>query len=196
MTRRDKSIIDSTCLRTESNSLLYPQCLQNNCFLYRHYGLMKCLHGVSVSMETVNTEIVAKCSYTLCMTSGVQCWCNFVIIIIAPDCHYTHWKQTVFYLHDYLTVKYGEELIGEFKMKPNPRNNVSTWIHIFVTAGLVFNALPYLSVFQRQNYFFIIFSWTKELSNFKPWRAGYYGINKMRPSAWNYTHLESPWILK
>ncbi|CAH3137005.1 unnamed protein product [Porites lobata] len=41
----------------------------------------------------------------------------------APDCHYTHWKQTVFYLHDYLTVKYGEELIGEFKMKPNPRNN-------------------------------------------------------------------------
>lgn len=85
-------------------------------------------------------------------------------------------------------------------MKPNPRNNVRTWIHIFVTAGLVFNALPYLSVFQRQNYFFIIFSWTKELSNFKPWRAGYksvyYGINKMRPSAWNYTHLEILWILK
>ena len=59
-------------------------------------------------------------------------------------------------------------------MKPNPRNNVSTWIHIFVTAaGPVFNALPYLSVFQlRQNYFFIIFSWAKELSNFKPRRAG------------------------
>lgn len=41
----------------------------------------------------------------------------------APDCHYTHWKQTVFYLEDYLTVKYGEELNGEFKMQPNPRNN-------------------------------------------------------------------------
>ena len=45
----------------------------------------------------------------------------------APDCHYTHWKQTVFYLEDYLTVKYGEELNGEFKMQPNPRNNVSYW---------------------------------------------------------------------
>lgn len=46
---------------------------------------------------------------------------------LAPDCHYTHWKQTVFYLEDYLTVKYGEELNGEFKMQPNPRNNVSYW---------------------------------------------------------------------
>ena len=45
--------------------------------------------------------------------------------VLAPDCHYTHWKQTVFYLQDYLTVKYGEELCGEFKMEPNPRNNVS-----------------------------------------------------------------------
>lgn len=41
----------------------------------------------------------------------------------APDAPYTHWKQTVFYFDDYLTVKKGEEIYGTFKMKPNVRNN-------------------------------------------------------------------------
>ncbi|XP_014100865.1 protein arginine N-methyltransferase 1 [Bactrocera oleae] len=41
----------------------------------------------------------------------------------SPEATYTHWKQTVFYLDDYLTVKKGEEIVGTFKMKPNERNN-------------------------------------------------------------------------
>ena len=41
----------------------------------------------------------------------------------APEARYTHWKQTVFYLNDYLTVKGGEEMNGTFAMKPNDRNN-------------------------------------------------------------------------
>jgi len=41
----------------------------------------------------------------------------------APEAPYTHWKQTVFYLQDYLTCKKGEELRGTFKMTPNERNN-------------------------------------------------------------------------
>merc|ERR1719259_293024 len=40
----------------------------------------------------------------------------------APEAPYTHWKQTVFYLQDYLTCKKGEELSGSFKMTPNERN--------------------------------------------------------------------------
>lgn len=40
----------------------------------------------------------------------------------APEAPYTHWKQTVFYLDDYLTVKKGEELVGIFSMKPNAKN--------------------------------------------------------------------------
>lgn len=40
----------------------------------------------------------------------------------SPEATYTHWKQTVFYLDDYLTVKKGEEINGTFKMKPNDRN--------------------------------------------------------------------------
>ncbi|KAI9576323.1 protein arginine N-methyltransferase 1-B [Glossina fuscipes] len=40
----------------------------------------------------------------------------------SPEATYTHWKQTVFYLDDYLTVKKGEEITGIFKMKPNERN--------------------------------------------------------------------------
>lgn len=41
----------------------------------------------------------------------------------APEAPYTHWKQTVFYLDDFLTVKKGEELYGTFSIKPNKRNN-------------------------------------------------------------------------
>jgi len=41
----------------------------------------------------------------------------------APEAPYTHWKQTVFYLQDYMTCKKGEELKGTFKMMPNERNN-------------------------------------------------------------------------
>lgn len=43
----------------------------------------------------------------------------------APDAPYTHWKQTVFYLEDYLTVRRGEELYGTISMKPNAKNVVS-----------------------------------------------------------------------
>lgn len=41
----------------------------------------------------------------------------------GPEATYTHWKQTVFYFDEYLTVKKGEEIFGIFKMKPNERNN-------------------------------------------------------------------------
>lgn len=43
----------------------------------------------------------------------------------APDAPYTHWKQTVFYLEDYLTVRRGEEIYGTISMKPNAKNVVS-----------------------------------------------------------------------
>ncbi|XP_074181346.1 protein arginine N-methyltransferase 8 isoform X4 [Rhinolophus sinicus] len=42
--------------------------------------------------------------------------------LLAPDAPYTHWKQTVFYLEDYLTVRRGEELYGTISMKPNAKN--------------------------------------------------------------------------
>jgi len=40
----------------------------------------------------------------------------------GPDAPYTHWKQTTFYMRDYLTCKKGEEILGIFKMKTNFRN--------------------------------------------------------------------------
>lgn len=40
----------------------------------------------------------------------------------APESRYTHWKQTVFYFDDYLTVKAGEEMYGVINIKPNKRN--------------------------------------------------------------------------
>ncbi|RZF43117.1 hypothetical protein LSTR_LSTR001295 [Laodelphax striatellus] len=41
----------------------------------------------------------------------------------APEAPYTHWKQTVFYFDDYMTVKKNEEIYGSFSMKQNARNN-------------------------------------------------------------------------
>ncbi|OCL12689.1 arginine n-methyltransferas-like protein [Glonium stellatum] len=40
----------------------------------------------------------------------------------GPHTKYTHWKQTVFYLHDVLTVEAGEVIRGELKNKPNDKN--------------------------------------------------------------------------
>ncbi|CAI5451206.1 unnamed protein product [Caenorhabditis angaria] len=40
----------------------------------------------------------------------------------GPDVQYTHWKQTVFYLMDALTVKKNEEISGVFSVAPNKRN--------------------------------------------------------------------------
>ena len=51
--------------------------------------------------------------------------CVCVCVHPAPDAPYTHWKQTVFYLEDYLTVRRGEEIIGSIAMKPNEKNIVS-----------------------------------------------------------------------
>jgi len=51
----------------------------------------------------------------------------------APDAPYTHWKQTVFYLDDYLTVKRNEEIFGVFGMKPNVKNNRDLDFNVEVT---------------------------------------------------------------
>uniref|UniRef100_A0A4W3H022 type I protein arginine methyltransferase n=1 Tax=Callorhinchus milii TaxID=7868 RepID=A0A4W3H022_CALMI len=41
----------------------------------------------------------------------------------GPRRPYTHWKQTVFYMEDYLTVKRGEEIFGTISMKPNDQKH-------------------------------------------------------------------------
>jgi len=40
----------------------------------------------------------------------------------SPGSQYTHWKQTVFYLNEVLSIKKGEEIRGEFTLKPNDKN--------------------------------------------------------------------------
>ena len=47
---------------------------------------------------------------------------------LAPESNYTHWKQTVFYLKEYLTVNRDEEIHGIMAIKPNKKNNVSVVI--------------------------------------------------------------------
>ncbi|KAI9872317.1 MAG: type I protein arginine N-methyltransferase Rmt1 [Pleopsidium flavum] len=40
----------------------------------------------------------------------------------GPHTKYTHWKQTVFYLRDVLTVEEGEQIKGVLENKPNEKN--------------------------------------------------------------------------
>jgi len=41
----------------------------------------------------------------------------------GPHTDYTHWRQTVFYLNETLTVKEGEQLKGSIKCSPNAKNH-------------------------------------------------------------------------
>ncbi|KAJ4305342.1 Nuclear SAM-dependent mono-and asymmetric methyltransferase [Kalmusia sp. IMI 367209] len=41
----------------------------------------------------------------------------------GPHTKYTHWKQTVFYLQDVLTVEEGEEIVGELENRPSEKNH-------------------------------------------------------------------------
>merc|ERR1712048_1425515 len=40
----------------------------------------------------------------------------------GPECRYTHWKQTVFYVRDAITANYGETITGNLAIAPNKRN--------------------------------------------------------------------------
>jgi len=40
----------------------------------------------------------------------------------GPHTKYTHWKQTVFYLREVLTVQQGEQIAGVLENKPNEKN--------------------------------------------------------------------------
>jgi protein arginine N-methyltransferase 1 len=40
----------------------------------------------------------------------------------GPHTKYTHWKQTVFYLQEVLTVEQGEEVQGVLSSRPNDKN--------------------------------------------------------------------------
>ncbi len=49
---------------------------------------------------------------------------TFWYVYIAPHAAYTHWKQTVFYIEDCVTVKTGEQISGQFSLGRNPSNKV------------------------------------------------------------------------
>lgn len=52
-----------------------------------------------------------------------SCTHKVVRFSTGPHAKYTHWKQTVFYLPDTLTLSEGEDIVGSLRCEPNPRNN-------------------------------------------------------------------------
>ncbi|KPM05946.1 hypothetical protein NH340_JMT05298 [Sarcoptes scabiei] len=50
----------------------------------------------------------------------------------SPENRTTHWKQTIFYIDDYMTVANGEEIYGKFYLTPNLKNRRDMDIKIFI----------------------------------------------------------------
>jgi protein arginine N-methyltransferase 1 len=53
-----------------------------------------------------------------------------VFFSTGPHAQYTHWKQTVFYLKEDLTVDQDEEIRGHIDVKPHPQNHRNLVIDI------------------------------------------------------------------
>ena len=67
----------------------------------------------------------------------------------GPDHHPTHWKQTTFYLHDYITCKKGEEILGRFKMEHDRSNKKELNIEICVGFEVNYHWLNLFLNFER-----------------------------------------------
>jgi predicted RNA methylase len=104
-----KQVITNTCLLKEIN-----------------------LHNITVEDLTFTSPFEIKCHRQDYIDAFVV-WFNVEFTAChkrtgfstAPEARYTHWKQTVFYLDDCLTVKRNEAVTGRFDMRPNERNKVS-----------------------------------------------------------------------
>ncbi|KAA8580208.1 hypothetical protein FQN60_005743 [Etheostoma spectabile] len=94
------------------------------------YGFdMSCIRNVAIKeplVDVVDPKLVEVDIYTvkpedLSFTSAfcLQIQRNDYVHALAAS---THWKQTVFYLEDYLTVKKGEEIFGSVAVRPNEKN--------------------------------------------------------------------------
>ncbi|XP_030826328.1 protein arginine N-methyltransferase 1 isoform X2 [Camarhynchus parvulus] len=81
------------------------------------YGFdMSCIKDVAIKEPLVDVVDPKQLVTNACLIKEVD-------ISTSPESPYTHWKQTVFYMEEYLTVKSGEEIFGTITMKPNAKNN-------------------------------------------------------------------------
>jgi len=71
-----------------------------------------------------------------------------VFFSTSPASQYTHWKQTVFYLKDVLSIKRGEEIRGEFTLKSNKKNHRD----LDITIEYKFNG-EYQTIHAKQEFF-------------------------------------------
>lgn len=87
-----------------------------------------------------------KCHKKIFFSTGPS---NAISLTLAgPHANYTHWKQTVFYLKDVLSMKKGDEIRGEFTCKPNEKN----FRDLDITISYEFEG-SYESVKNLQEYF-------------------------------------------
>eukprot|EP01121_Diplochlamys_sp_Union-15-3_P010419 TRINITY_DN2919_c0_g1_i4.p1 TRINITY_DN2919_c0_g1~~TRINITY_DN2919_c0_g1_i4.p1 ORF type:complete len:209 (-),score=27.20 TRINITY_DN2919_c0_g1_i4:36-662(-) len=66
----------------------------------------------------------------------------------APNAQYTHWKQTVFYIHDIVSICNDEFISGSLSCKPNPKNPRDLDIEISISFEGVYGKLNNRHLYQ------------------------------------------------
>mmetsp|Transcript_17405 Transcript_17405/g.25701 ORF Transcript_17405/g.25701 Transcript_17405/m.25701 type:complete len:366 (+) Transcript_17405:101-1198(+) len=77
-----------------------------------------------------NDFINGFCAYFECAFTQVHKPIGFST---SPFCRYTHWKQTVLYVEDAITICEGEKICGRISCKPNKKNRRDLDISLHIT---------------------------------------------------------------
>eukprot|EP00549_Striatella_unipunctata_P015881 CAMPEP_0118700664 /NCGR_PEP_ID=MMETSP0800-20121206/16726_1 /TAXON_ID=210618 ORGANISM="Striatella unipunctata, Strain CCMP2910" /NCGR_SAMPLE_ID=MMETSP0800 /ASSEMBLY_ACC=CAM_ASM_000638 /LENGTH=401 /DNA_ID=CAMNT_0006601309 /DNA_START=10 /DNA_END=1215 /DNA_ORIENTATION=- len=131
----DMSPIKEIALKEPTVDVVDPQAIVTNSETILNIDLKTC---TSKDLEfsssfrltaTRNDYVHALVAYFECAFTQIHKPLGFST---APYAKYTHWKQTIFYLPNALTVCEGEELVGRVSCRPNPRNRRDLDIGIHV----------------------------------------------------------------
>jgi protein arginine N-methyltransferase 1 len=105
-------IVDAKAVVTDSKPILHLDiltCKKEDLEFSANFSLQAqrndFIHGVVCYFEVAFTQVHKPIGFST-----------------APFARYTHWKQTIFYLQDDLTICAGETVNGEISCKPNKRN--------------------------------------------------------------------------
>jgi len=121
---------DMSCMKKVAVSEPLVDCCENHQICCRSQKFIEFdLYKVKVEdlSFSAKTEIIAtRNDYVHGLLVYFQCEFSKtkgpVRFSTGPFDEYTHWKQTIFYLNDYITVSRGEKIQIEFSMKPNGKN--------------------------------------------------------------------------
>lgn len=81
------------------------------------------VHAFVIWFDIVFSKCHKPVYFSTCTPRTTPLLCSPCSFHVAPTAKYTHWRQSVFYLEDVLTVNEGDEISGTIDAKPNEKNH-------------------------------------------------------------------------